>query len=256
MKNLTSSVDKTFAILDYFTDQNHEWGITELSRKMDSNKSTVYRFLSDLEKIGAMYRNPKTGKYGLGLKLFELGKRVRLQSAFVDKTHAALMKVAERINETVHVGILKENKVYYVDKIKAPQGLTIDTEIGSCKPLHATSLGKVLLAFSFSNGELMDNNILQPELIPYTKNTHVSLEALLTELDGIRKQGYAIDREEFEIGLICVGVPIFNKNNDIVGSLSAAGPASRFEEKEVAGYVESLRSGAILMKENIGTFKL
>ncbi len=223
---------------------------------MDANKSTVYRFLSDLEKIGAMYQNAETGKYGLGLKLFELGKRVRLQSALVDKTHPELMKVSENITETVYIAILNKKQVYYIDKVKSPQGLTIDTEIGSYKPTHATSLGKVLLAYTYSNQDLLSNNILEPSLTPHTTNTHQTFNSLFNELDEIRTNGYAVDREEYEIGLICVAVPIFNQQKDIIASLSAAGPANRFKEDELKNYVNILRSGAHSIQEKIGTFKL
>lgn len=256
MKNLTSSVDKTFAILDHFTVQNPAWSVTELSKVMGSNKSTVYRFLSDMEKLGAMYQDAKTGKYSLGLKLFELGKKVRLQSAFVDKTHPELIKVAENITETVHVGILNKRQVYYIDKVKSPQGLTIDTEIGSQKPLHATSLGKVLLAYSCERTEEVAQIMSTGELTAFTPNTHTSMASLSRELKEIRKIGYAVDREEYEIGLICVAVPIFNQEDSLVASLSAAGPANRFKEKELKNYVKILQAGALAIQEKIGTFKL
>ena len=256
MKNLTSSVDKTFAILDHFTIQNPAWSVTELSKVMGSNKSTVYRFLSDLEKLGAMYQDAETGKYSLGLKLFELGKKVRLQSAFVDKTHPELIKVAENITETVHIALLDQKQVYYIDKVKSPQGLTIDTEIGSRKPLHATSLGKVLLAHTCENEAQLEEFLPKGSLIPCTPNTHTDLASLSGELNDIRKHGYAVDREEYEIGLICVAVPIFNQDNGLVASMSAAGPANRFKEEELMNYVRMLQSGAQAIREKIGTFQL
>ena len=253
---MKSSVNKTFAILEHFTIEKPEWSVTELAKTMDSSKSTIYRFLSDMEKSGAMYQDPDSGKYGLGLKLFELGNRVRIQSAFVDRTHPELVKVAENITETVHIAILRNKQVYYVDKVKSPQGLTINSSIGSSKPLHCSSLGKVLLAFSFSGyQEIRSKNILGPDLERFTDNTIADHFDLENELIKIRAQGYAIDREEYEIGLICVGVPIFNQRNEIVASLSAAGPANRFKINELKNYVEILKSGADRIRGKIGEFK-
>lgn len=257
LKTLKSSVDKTFAILEYFTVQQAEWTITELAKELDANKSTVYRFLSDMEKRGVMYQDPDSGKYGLGLKLFELGNRVQIHSAFIDKTHPILEKVAQNITETVHIAVLKESQVYYVDKVESPQGLRINTTIGSYNPLHATSLGKVLLAFSaLAYKEFIEVGLLKKNLNALTANTITAHNKLEEELHKIKKQGFAVDYEEFEIGLICVAVPIFNQQNEIVASLSAAGPANRFKINELKNYVKTLKLGANEIQKSIGNFKL
>lgn len=249
LKTLKSSVDKTFTVLEQFTTLSPEWSVTELAKRLESNKSTVYRFLSDMQSRGIVYQNPDSGKYGLGLKLFELGNRVQIKPAFTDKSHPVLEKVAKSITETVHIGILKNMQVYYVDKVESPQGLRISTTIGSYSPAHATSLGKVLLSFS-------DEINFSKSLKAYTKNTITSLSELVIELKKIEKQGYAVDYEELEIGLICVAVPIFNQKNEIVASLSAAGPANRFKEAELPNYVKKLQEGASEIQKNIGNFKL
>ena len=256
MKGLKSSVDKTFAILEYFTVDKPEWSVTELAKESESSKSTIYRFLSDMQKRGIMYQDDNSGKYGLGLKLFELGNRVQIQSAFVDKTHPELIKVGNKITETVHIAILKDRQVYYTDKVESPQGLRINTTIGSYSPLHATSLGKVLLANSEAKyTELLETKLLKKDLEVFTENTINDHKKLEAELLKIKKQGYAVDYEEYEIGLICVAVPIFNQKNDIVASLSAAGPANRFKINQLKDYVQTLKSGAAKIQNRIGDFK-
>ncbi|MEM8891097.1 MAG: IclR family transcriptional regulator [Bacteroidota bacterium] len=257
MKELKSSVQKTFAILEYFTVEKPEWGVTELAEAIGSNKSTIYRFLSDMEKRGILYKDPATEKYSLGLKLFELGNRVHLQTAFVDKTHPELIKVAGSITETVHIAVLKNHQVFYVDKVESPQGLKISSHIGSFNPAYATSLGKMLLAYQESDLQAQSIKAIMNGQGPvaYTKNTITNREPLLKELQQIRQNGFAIDREEFEIGLICVAVPIFNQRNEVVASLSASGPSSRFEEEKVSDYVATLKIGADAIRNRIGYFK-
>ncbi|MGY8952707.1 MAG: IclR family transcriptional regulator [Flavobacteriales bacterium] len=256
MKGLTSSVDKTFAILEYFTVKKPEWSITELTEAIDSNKSTVHRFLNDMKKWGVIYQNPNTGRYSLGFKLFELGNRVEIQSAFVDKTHPILVEVAKKITETVHIAILKNNQTYYVDKVESPQGLRLNTSIGTYYPAYATSLGKVLLAHNYLNYEdLKSQEPFNSKLQSYTDNTITDSKKLAVELEKIRNQNYAIDYEEFEIGLICVGVPVFNQEGQIVASLSAAGPANRFKENELNNYVKILQEGAAAIQKEIKDFK-
>ena len=257
MQKLTSSVDKTFALLEYFTPQKPEWGVTELATAVGSNKSTVYRFLADLCKLDILCKNPQTDKYQLGLKLFELGSRVSLKSAFVEKTHPELISVAKDIIETVHIAVLKNQQVFYVDKVESPQGLKISSQIGSYNPAYATALGKILLAYlPESYQKELTQVLLQKEIVKnYTKNTITSPRKLLTELVKIQSQGYAIDREEYELGLICVAVPILNMEGEVVASLSASGPANRFEEKEVTRYVATLKKGADAIQSKIGFFK-
>lgn len=255
LNELKSSVDKTFTIMEQFTVQKPEWSITDLAQEMGSNKSTIYRFLSDMEKRGIMYQNPDSGKYGLGLKLFELGNRVQITSAFTDKTHPILMKVAQNITETVHIAIQKDGLAYYVDKVESPQGLRLNTNIGMSKPLHATSLGKVLMAFSSSENE-SPGPTEGGKLEAFTDNTLTDHTQLRSALREIKEKGFAVDFEEYEIGLICVAVPILNQKNELVASLSAAGPANRFKVDELKNYVKILRMGASEIQEAIGDFKM
>lgn len=256
MQELKSSVYKTFAVLEQFTTHKPTWGVTELAEAMGANKSTIYRFLSDLNKLGIVYKDPSTDKYSLGLKLFELGSRVQLQSAFIDKTHPILQEIAADITETVHIGVLKTNRVFYVDKVESPQGLKISSHIGSYNPAYCTGLGKVLLSFLPPSEQATALRILQQQSFKaYTPNTITTISILTNEVAKIKSKGYAIDREEFELGLICVAVPIFNERDEIVASLSASGPANRFDENKVVDYVNTLQKGAAKIKSAIGIFR-
>ncbi len=258
MKELKNSVHKTFALLEYFTNQKLEWGVTELAKEVGSNKSTVFRFLTQMHSIGILDKNEQADKYRLGLKLFELGNRVKLRSAFVEKIHNDLLTVAQNIAETVHIAVLKNNQVLYIDKVESPQGLTINSQIGSTLPAHATGLGKVLLAHLPKHKQNQALDYIFDEVgAPYlTENTITSKRKLKKELIKINEDQFAIDREEFEKGLICVAIPVYNINGEVVAALSASGPAARFEEKEVKNYVSTLREGAVAMQEKIGNFKI
>ncbi len=257
MKSLKSSVHKTFAVLEHFTPQKSEWGVTELAKHLGSNKSTIYRFLSDLQSLGVLYKDKKTEKYSLGLKLFELGNRVPLKSAFIDITHPILESVAANISETVHIAILKNAKVFYIDKVESPQGLKISSQIGSSNPIHCTALGKILLAYLQEDAQknIVKDLYENDALTTFTKNTITGPRNLLKELKQIKDQSYAIDMEELEIGLICIAIPIFNQNNEPIAALSASGPANRFDSKQVPRYVNTLKKGADAIQNQIGYFK-
>jgi len=258
MQDLKSSVHKTFAILEHFTIQKPHWGVTELAQEIGSHKSTVFRFLSQMHAIGIMDRDEQTERYSLGLKLFELGNRVQLRKALVEKTHPELESVAMSITETVHIAVLKNHQVFYIDKVESPQGLKISSHIGSYNPAYATALGKVLLAFlpQSQMQRSLDVIFKEGDLKAFTINTITNRDKMISELASIKSQRYALDKEEYEVGLICVAIPIFNQENQVIASLSASGPANRFRESELKNYVEILNKGALSIQKNIGNFKL
>ena len=240
-KNLNQSIIKAFTLLDAFTTDKKEWGVRELATKSGYNKSTTHRLLSTLVSLNAVQQN-ENEKYSLGSKLFELGNRVSLYQSLINATKIAIRDIAINIQETVLFGVIKDNQVFYINKAESIQGLKISTSTGSYQPLHATAIGKVLLAFS---SEIKRENILKSiNFNSYTKNTISSKKQLSTALNKTKKQGYALDLEEFELGLICVAIPIFNNQNKLIGSISASGPSSRFELKKVQNYISILNDGA------------
>ncbi len=239
--NLNQSILKAFKLLAAFTSEKKEWGVRELALKSGYNKSTTYRLLHTLASLDVVQQNDNE-KYSLGSRLFELGNRVPLYQSLINATKLPIRDIATDIEETVLFGILKDNQVFYISKAESIQGLKISTSIGSYQPLHATAIGKVLLAYC---SEVQRKNALKSIIFhPYTKNTITQKKVLLKSIEEVKAQGYALDMEEFEMGLICVAIPIFNKKNEFIGSISASGPLSRFEQKKVQNYISILQNGA------------
>ena len=240
-KNLNQSIIKAFTLLGSFTADKKEWGVRELALKSGYNKSTTYRLLSTLVSLHVVQQN-ENEKYSLGSKLFELGNRVPLYQSLINATKIPIRDIAINIQETVLFGVLKDNQVFYINKAESIQGLKISTSIGSYQPINATAIGKILLAFSSKSKQ---QNILKVmNLNSYTKNTITKKSEFIRELEKTKNQGYALDLEEFELGLICVAIPVFNKSNKLIGSISASGPSSRFELKNVQNYISILEEGA------------
>ena len=254
MKTLNHSVIKAFDLLDHFTPLRPTWGVRELAQHTGQNKSTIYRMLATLETLGVLRKEEHTERYTLGLKLFELGHRVKLQQALIHQTHPALLEVADNIAETVHLGILRAGQVFMIDKVESPKGLKLNSTIGSYSPVHCTSLGKVLLAFQ--PAERQQQLLTGLQLKSFTPHTLTSKKALVSHLAEVRTQAYALDREELELGLICVAVPVFNRQDELVAALSAAGPANRFREQALDQYLNILQAGAERIRERIGSFSL
>lgn len=250
-KKLNLSIIKAFELLNAFTADKTVWGVRELALKTGYNKSTVYRILHTLNSLNIVHQD-SNDKYSLGSKLFELGNRVSIFRAITKLTQDALKEVALDIQETVLLSILKENQVFHIDKADSLHGLKINTSIGSFQPIHATASGKLLLAFLST---VQQNNIIQNiHLRTFSKQTISNTGDLFKELTTIKQQGFALDMEELESGLVCIAIPIKNKNKKVIAALSASGPLSRFRMENVSNYIEILQRGAGIIENNLSDF--
>ena len=240
-KDLNLSVIKAFTLLNVYLNDKEEWGVRELAKKMGYNKTTTYRLLSTLESLDIVQKNDDD-KYILGLKLFELGNSVPVHKSLRHYSSEPLGLIAKDITETVHFGVLINNEVLYLNKAESPLGLKVSTRIGSYQEAYCTAIGKVLLAFS--SEDRISEYIKRVKLKAFTSNTITDSADLLKVLKSIREKGYALDMEELELGLICIAIPVFNKNNEVVAAISVSGPSSRFKTENIQSYLAIMRKGA------------
>lgn len=248
IKNLNQSIIKAFTVLDAFTPEKKEWGVRELANKTGYNKSTTYRLLSTLVSLHIIHQN-ENEKYSLGSKLFELGNRVSLYESLTTISNHPIRDIALEIEETVLLGVLREKQVLYINKADSLNGLKISTSIGSYQPVYATATGKLLMAFSSLEKQ---NSYLQSQTFnSLTEHTITSIPALRKEFNIIKKQGFSLDLEEFELGLICIAIPVFNKKGEVIASVSASGPSSRFKMENVERYISMLQKGASVIEESL-----
>ena len=244
-KILNTSVAKAFQILDYFSSDIEELGVTELAHKMETNKSAVYRMLATMDALNVIQQNPENGKYRLGLKLFELGQKVPINRNFIAKAKPHVEALAKQAGETAHLAIYKNHKVYFLDKVVGRHDLQINSQIGSEKALHCTALGKTMLAFAEPNYKTVIKDI---ELQQVTKHTITNSKKLIQEIEKIKEQGFALDLEENEIGLVCVAVPVCNNRGEFIAAISTSGPSARFNENDIQIYTGDLKYTAQQLK--------
>ncbi|MBL4605840.1 MAG: IclR family transcriptional regulator [Flavobacteriaceae bacterium] len=247
-KNLNQSIIKAFTVLDAFTSNKKEWGVRELASKTGYNKSTTYRLLSTLVSLHIVYQN-ENEKYCLGSKLFELGNRVSLYQSLASISNNPIKNIALDIEETVLLGILKESQVLYINKADSLNGLKISTSIGSYQPAYATAIGKLLVAFSSSEEQkaYLKNSYFNS----LTSNTITDITKLASEFQTIKKQGYSLDLEESELGLICIAIPVFNKKREVIAGVSASGPSSRFKMENVEKYISIMQKGVSEIEKSL-----
>ncbi len=244
-----SSVMKVFGILQAISDEP-EIGITELSQRILMPKSTVYRFLQTMKTMGYISQEEDRDKYSLTLKLFELGSKALQHTDLIKCADIKMRALSKITKETTHLGILDEDSIVYVHKIDSLYNLRMHSRIGRHNPLYSTAIGKVLLAW-LDESEIRD--ILKDvEFVRHTENTLTNIEALLHELASVRVLGYGMDNEEMEAGLLCIAVPIYNRFDTVIASISLSFPVIRFDEDKKRQYIALLHQYAAEISLTMG----
>jgi DNA-binding IclR family transcriptional regulator len=134
--------------------------------------------------------------------------------------------------------VLQKTSIVYLDKVEPNRRVCMSTKTGTSNPVYCTSMGKAMLAFQPK--ETVEQIAAKIRFVTYTPKTIGSREALLVALEKIRRRGYAIDDEEIELGVRCVGAPIFNENRRAIAAISVSGPISRITVQSVPGIAEKL----------------
>jgi len=213
-------LEKTFRIIDLLKDHPHGLRLFEISNTLDLPNSSIHHILSTLRSFNYIDQDKDTKRYVLGFKFLTISSKI-LDNLDIRRTaYAHLRNLHNIINETVNLTVLKNGWVTFIDKIQKVGGLALDTYIGFSTLPHAAASGKVLMAYRGLN-EIRDIYQNQP-LKAYSKNTITSISRLLEELENIRKQGYAIDNEEYYEGVRCVAVPVKSQGN-VIAAVSVTG---------------------------------
>ena len=247
--NTIQSVDRALSILELFTSQKTEWGVSEIARALSLNKSTAFGLITTLEYRKYLEKKDDGAKYRLGLRVLDLSS-VRLSGfEFIDSAHPVLKDVMTKVGETVHLAIYDNGEVIYVDKIEASNTLKISSFIGKRNPCYCTGVGKCLLAFQ---KEVEIDRVLQFEMIPYTQKTVTNSQGLKSLLAQIRKEKIAFDDEEFENGLVCIAVPIFDRFNEVCAAISISSPTIRTDKRRIEEFAGVLKKAGMAISFSIG----
>jgi DNA-binding IclR family transcriptional regulator len=248
--NLIQSVLKALDILEAFTQEQHTLGVTELSKRFGYSKGTVHNLLTTLKSRGYIEVDPGTSRYSLGLKILELSQAVRANIEIRDRATPFLRQLAQLSGETVYLTVLYDDHSVYIDTIK-PAGRPVNhSDIGLRVPLHCTSVGKAKLAFL--SEEEIDRIIERVGLPRFTSNTITDPAQLKAELALTRQRGYAIDNEEHEVAIRCVGAPIWSERGTVIASCSISGPAGRMTDERIAELAPEVMKQADAISRRLG----
>lgn len=247
---IIQSVERALQILDLFNEQATELKITDISKLMGLSKSTLHSLLKTLQLHGYIDQNPENGKYRLGMKLVERGHFVVGSIDIRQKAKGWLTELSRRTGQTTHLGILDGREGVYIEKIEGKLAAIAYSRIGRRLPVHATAIGKVLIAWL---GEPELNALLEGyQYTTYTPSTLASREELMAALTLTREQGYALDSEENEQGVRCVAVPVWNHESRVIAALSLSTLTSRVDDAELANFREQLQQAGLQLSRALG----
>lgn len=217
------SVDRALTILEILA-RRGELGVTEIAAGLGVHKSTAFRLVSTLEQHRLIEQLGERGKYRLGFGIVRLAGATTSRMNLAEESRPYCRQLAAEFNETVNVAMLDAGATVNIAQEQGNATVTVQNWIGKRTPLHATSSGKVLLAWA--PGEQLAGALGRP-LDSFTPRTITSPAVLRTELGQVCRQGWAGTQEELEIGLNAVAAPIRGPDGTVIGAISLSGPSYR-----------------------------
>lgn len=217
-------VRKALAVLAYVAERGHDVSLTPIGKALKIPKTTTFRYLQTLVDAGFLRHDAVTDKYGIGVRFRTIAKADSGINNIRQLAHRAMHELAGEFNETVNLAVRSNSNVVYIDLVEANRPLRMQAKIGESHPMHATALGKAILAF-LPEGEAQ--NYFAAPLAERTGRTLVDRDEIERQLRQVRKLGYATETGENEDGAMCVGAPIFNEAGYPVAAVSISAPLSR-----------------------------
>jgi len=244
------SVDRALTVLEILARQGAA-GVTEVGRELGVHKSTAFRLLAALESRGFVEQAASRGTYQLGFAVVRLAGAAVAQLDLARESSRACEQLAADLGETVNVAVLDQGWATNVSQVRGAASVASANWVGQRTPLHATSSGKVLLAFA--PAEVRAAALAQP-VERFTPNTITDPAVLDDALAKIRIDGWGYTEEEYEIGLNAVAAPVRGADGSVIAALSAAGPAYRLTPASFAQVAAQVVAAGSDISQRMGFF--
>ena len=239
---LLPSVDRVITVLEFLAQSKRGFSVSEISRNLALPKSSTFLVLATLVSRGYLQKNAETGKYYFGVNLVKLSRKVLDNLDLRDVAKPFLNSLMKKTGLTVHLAVLADIEAVLVDRA-CPRGSSVGADwIGRTLDINCTGVGKALCAFL--SEDQFNQLIRAKSFARHNENTIVTIRGLKRELARVRELGYALDDEEDEIGLRCVGAPIFDAEQRTVAAVSVAGTTEDIPLDRVQTLATTLRQTA------------
>lgn len=244
------SVDRAINVLELLA-RDGEAGITEIAAELEVHKSTASRLVSALETRNLVEQLGQRGKYVIGFGIVRLAGAAMGRLDLAKLGNQTCQALAESLGETVNIAVADDGVAINISQAFGSAAVTAQNWTGRRTPLHATSSGKVLLAYM---PEDKCEPLLRHRLEQYTPRTTTAPDALRAELRQVRHDGYATSFEELEVGLHAVAVPIHGADGEVIAAMSASGPSYRLPREHITQLVHPLADAAAELSSQLGHF--
>ena len=246
---MIQSVERAFSIIEILSDDPLPQPLSTISAKSELAPATTHRFLDTLCQLGYV-KNDSNGRYLLTLKLFNIAGGAIKQNSLVSIAQGYLTQLSEKVHETVHLMLRDGNEVVYVFKsVQVIGAIQMASHIGTRFPMYCTAGGKAILSTLPASEVLSVFNSSNVRRL--TEKTITSPEELLRQMDEVRKNGYALDHEENEDGIICIGMPLGIDPTSVRYAFSVSSLATRFTPDRIAEVVVEMRRTKQLIENEL-----
>lgn len=247
-ENWVHSVERALSIIEALSRKSQGYGCTELGQLLNLHKSTVHRLLSTLQAYGFAEKDPDTERYKLGAKIIYLGLEALNSLDFRKVTIPYMRELVDISRETVQLAVLDGGEILIVERDHSPEAITVN--LGLRGQVHCTAEGKVLLAHCPRENAV---SILKSrEMRQYTINTITDVNQMISHLEKVRSQGFAINAEEMVEGVRAIAAPVYNHNGKVIAALSITGPSSRLSLERIYRLVNVLKETCTSISMQMG----
>jgi ribonuclease P protein component len=217
------SVENALDLLEALCEEPDEFRISHLSEKLGMNKTSVFRLLATFENRGYVEREGDSGKYRLGLSIYELSQKFLSRMRLLRKARSVMEQLVRQCNETAYLVVRRNEEVLFLDMVDNAQKVKIVSMVGRRFPLSTTAAGKLFLAFDGHGGTGSGEHAAAPGTVL----------TCTEELAAIRQGGICIDQHGVGEGITCTAAPLFNNNGELAGVLALLGPDFRMPTEKI-----------------------
>ena len=247
------SLTRALTLLQRLAEAPQGMQLTDLSYQLGMPVATVHRLLSTFEELDFVEQDSEQGRWYIGLNAFTVGNAFLKRRDFVAIARPRMDALVEQCGETVNLGVIDDGEVVFVSQVESPEVMRMIVRLGSRSPIHASGVGKALLA---GMTEQRVEQILERRGLPrFTERTIDNPAALRAELELTRRRGYALDDEEHAVGLRCVAAAIFDENARALAAISLSGPKARMVDERLGELGQAVRSTAEAITLALGGHK-
>lgn len=238
------SLARGLKILDMLAQADDSVSITRIAEVFEIDKSSASRLVQTLANYGFAEQDPHTRRYQLGTKVMALSRNWLRRSPLHEYARPYLYHLVEITGECAHIAIYSQGTAFFIADVESHATLRVATGIGRTTPLHCTAVGKVMLAFS---------DVELPETMEgVTPRTITNHNQLRLHLEQVRYQGYAVDDEEFTIGVRCLAAPVYDHSECAIATIGISGPTVRLTMDRIPEFAEMVIEAAAALSKRLG----